>query len=104
MIVKTKKSTGNKYFVVYKRENHENTHFKAAVSVSKKYGNAVKRNKIKRQVREIVFKMDIMSNYDVFVVIKNNANTLDFNEIKSSIYTLVKRQNILRRNNNEKIN
>jgi len=26
MIVKTKQSTGNKYFVVYKKENHDNTH------------------------------------------------------------------------------
>jgi len=96
MIVKTKQSTGNKYFVVYKKENHDNTHFKVAISVSKKYGNAVKRNKIKRQVREIVFKMDIEPKFDVLVVIKVNAITLTFTEIKASIEQLVKKQNILR--------
>ena len=96
MIIKAKQSTGNKYFVVYKKENHENTHFKFAVSVSKKYGNAVQRNKIKRQVREIISKMDVMPKYDIFIVIKNKANELDFSKIKDMIYILVKKQNILR--------
>jgi ribonuclease P protein component len=96
MIMKQRKSTGNRFFVVYKKENHENTHFKAAISVSKKYGNAVKRNKIKRQVREILSKIDILPKFDIFIVIKNNANTLDFSEIKKSIETLIKKQNIMR--------
>ena len=47
-IMKKRLSTGNRYFVVYKKENHENTHFRTAISVSKKFGNAVKRNKIKK--------------------------------------------------------
>jgi ribonuclease P protein component len=96
MIMKQRKSTGNRFFVVYKKENHENTHFKAAISVSKKYGNAVKRNKIKRQVREILSKLDVMPKFDIFIVIKNNANTLSFSEIKTSIETLIKKQNIMR--------
>ena len=58
MIVKRRQSVGNKNFVLYKKENHENKHFRFAVSVSKKFGNAVKRNKIKRQVREVVSKHD----------------------------------------------
>ena len=94
MIIKDKKSVGNKYFVVYKKENHENTHFRFAVSVPKKYGNAVKRNKIKRQVREIVSKRDIFPQIDIFVVVKANANTLEFKDIKKSIETLIKKQNI----------
>ena len=96
MIMKARKSTGNRFLVVYKKENHDNTHFRAAISVSKKYGNAVKRNKIKRQVREIVSKLDILPNYDIFIVIKNNANTLEFSDIKRDIEMLIKKQNIMR--------
>jgi ribonuclease P protein component len=95
-IIKDKKSTGNKYFVVYIKENHDNDHFKAAISVSKKYGNAVKRNKIKRQTREIVYKLDILPVYDVFVVIKNSANELDFDQIKANITSLIKKHKITR--------
>lgn len=96
MIVKGRQSAGNKYFVVYKRINHENTHFKAAISVSKKYGNAVYRNKIKRQVREVVSKLDILPNYDIFVVIKPSSRGLSFNDIKSYVTKLVIKQNIMR--------
>jgi ribonuclease P protein component len=96
MIIKGKKSVGNKFFVLYKRENHENTHFRFAVSVSKKYGNAVKRNKIKRQTREIISKKDVFPNLDLFVVIKVPANKLSFQEIKQNLEYLIKKHKILR--------
>jgi ribonuclease P protein component len=96
MIMKTRQSTGNKYFVVYKKQNHDNNHFRFAISVSKKYGNAVKRNKIKRQIREIISKLDIMPDFDVFIVIKNSANTLEFSQISDQITLLIKKQKILR--------
>ena len=96
MIMKNKQSTGNRFFVVYKKENHENTHFRTAISVSKKFGNAVKRNKIKRQVRAIVSNLDVSPKNDLFIVIKNNANTLEFDEIKKHVTNLIQKQNILR--------
>jgi ribonuclease P protein component len=95
-IIKKRQSKGNKYFVLYKNENHDNKHFRFAVSVSKKFGNAVKRNKIKRQVREIISKKDIIDHYDIFIVVKNGANSLTFTEIKNSIEWLITKQNILR--------
>ena len=95
-IIKKRQSKGNQYFVLYKSENHENSHFRFAVSVSKKFGNAVKRNKIKRQIREIISKKEVIDHYDIFVVVKNNANSLLFAEIKKSIDWLISKQNILR--------
>lgn len=103
MIIRKRQSRGNQYFVLYKKENHEIPHFRYAVSVSKKYGNAVERNKIKRRVREIVAHSDIVNQYDIFIVVKNNANKLSFAEIKKSLEWLMMKQNILRRNHNEKI-
>ena len=102
MIIKKRQSRGNRYFVLYKAENHEIPHFRYAVSVSKKFGNAVKRNQIKRRVREIVANSNIMNHYDIFIVVKNDANSLNFAEIKTSLEGLMTKQNILRRNNDEK--
>lgn len=96
MIIKKRQSVANKHFVLYKKENHENHHFRFAVSVSKKYGNAVKRNKIKRQVREIIAKLDIISNIDIFIVVKPNLPNLEFAELEASLKQLVTRQKIMR--------
>ncbi|AIO18280.1 Ribonuclease P protein component [Candidatus Izimaplasma bacterium HR1] len=104
MIIRTRQSRGNRYFVLYKNENHEKPHFRYAVSVSKKFGNAVKRNQIKRRVREIISNLDIVNLYDIFVVVKNDARALNFTEIKNSIEGLMEKQNILRRKDNEKDN
>jgi ribonuclease P protein component len=95
-IIKLKQSVGNRHFVIYKKQNHENKHFRAAISVSKKFGNAVQRNKIKRQVRQIIGRFDILPNMDIFVVCKNAANQLSFSEIEQSLTALVNRLKILR--------
>jgi ribonuclease P protein component len=96
MIVRRRNSRGNKYFVLYKKENHENTHFRFAVSVSKKYGNAPERNKIKRRVREIISSYEIADQYDLFIVVKTESINLSFAEIKDSLDKLVRKQDILR--------
>jgi len=96
MIVKSRQSKANKYFVIYKKENHANHHFRFAVSVSKKFGNAVKRNKIKRQVREIISKQDIIDIFDVFIVVRIPSKDLSFSEINNAITSLIKKLNILR--------
>lgn len=97
MIIKRRQSKGNKYFVLYKNENHDITHFRYAVSVSKKFGNAVQRNQVKRRVRDIIANSNLNDQFDIFIVVKNNARSLDFTEIKNSIELLMKKQNILRR-------
>jgi ribonuclease P protein component len=94
-ILRTKKSKGNQYFVIYKKINHDMTHFRFAVSVSKKYGNAVERNKAKRYIREIVRQLDIDKPVDFFVVIKNKSKQLSFYQQKVQIKALLKKQGII---------
>ena len=52
-IFKEGTSFANRKFVVYQLENQKN-HFRVGLSVSKKLGNAVTRNQIKRRIRHII--------------------------------------------------
>ena len=92
-LLKLKQTVGDKYFVIYK-SNVKLSHFRFAVSVNKKYGNAPERNKAKRRVREIV-KLYSYNNIDFFIVIKTTVKELTFEEMHKKLLRLFKRSEIL---------
>ena len=94
-IIKFKDVIGGKHFVLYKKENHENNHYRFALSVPKKYGHAVERNQIKRRIRSIVREEKIVNNVDLFVVVKITASNLSFEEIKEELLDLFQKAQIL---------
>jgi ribonuclease P protein component len=53
-IYKHGKSVANRQLVLYYMQNQEVSHFRLGVTVSKKLGKAVVRNRIKRVVKEVV--------------------------------------------------
>lgn len=52
-IIKKAKFIKNEYFVIYNNENEEDK-LMFGIAVSRQYGHAVDRNRIKRQVRTII--------------------------------------------------
>jgi len=95
-ILSNKVRVGNKNFIIYYKKNETN-HFRLAISVSKKSGNAVFRNHLKRQIREIFRNLRLLE-YDIFVIVKVNDSNLSFEEIQKDIQYLVKKGKLL---NNE---
>ena len=92
-IIKKKNSVGNKYFVIYTMENNETSHFRFALSIGKKYGIAVLRNKMKRRVREVIRNnLNLIKNKDYVFVIKPLSKELDFLEIEKNIIYLLKKE------------
>lgn len=94
-IIKHKKFYSNKYFVVYKKENSETSHVRYALSVGKKIGNAVLRNKVKRQIRSVVDSiLDINQNLDVFIVVKSSILSIEYEQIIKQLIYLFNKLNI----------
>ncbi len=94
-ILKAHKSFSNKYFVVYKKENYEALNFRYAISVGKKLGNAVSRNKVKRQMRAIVDSILIPDlKMDVFIVARPSVSGLAYRQMYQNIIYLFNKLNI----------
>ena len=94
-IIKHKHSLANRSFIIYYVKNDLN-HARIGISVSKKLGKAVIRNKIKRQVRMIVQQtINFNDNYDYIVIVRNKYLDLDFisnlNELKYLYKKILKR-------------
>lgn len=97
-LIQKKDSVANKYFIVYKGHNQINQ-YRYCVSVGTKFGNAVKRNKVKRQIRHIISKItrEIKPNYDILIIIRPSANTLTFSELENHLLNVLRKGNLINR-------
>lgn len=95
-IIKSKNSVGNKNYIIYIKKNSEANHFRLAMSVSKKIGNAVVRNRQKRLIRQVFnkYKLEIKP-FDIFVIARNNSINLLYSEVESNLLHLLNKIDIL---------
>jgi ribonuclease P protein component len=72
-------------------------HSRYGLSVSKKVGNAVTRNRLKRRLREINRMESIKSGWDIVYIIRPAAAEASFSSLKRSVETLLIKADILER-------
>ncbi|WLR50863.1 ribonuclease P protein component [Bacillus tianshenii] len=96
-VFKKGKSTANRQFVIYVLKRGDLEHFRIGLSVSKKVGNAVVRNRIKRYVRQafLELKEDVHDQNDYVIIARNQAADLDFSQTKKSLIHVMKRAKVL---------
>lgn len=92
------KSAANQQFVVYSLPNPRIERFRMGVSVSKKLGSAVVRNRIRRMVKEIVRLQaeKIRSHYDFVIIARKPVAELDYKQMEKSLLHALKRAQLLR--------
>ena len=87
-----KKKISNKYVTIFFGilDNKNNNKLNISFVAKKKIGNAVKRNKIKRRLRNImndaIRKISIKFNYSYLVIAKPTMLNNEFNNIKESLF------------------
>ena len=87
-----KKKVTNKYVTIFFGQlvNKNNKRFNISFVTKKKLGNAIKRNKIKRRLRDIMNdafkKISIKLNYSYLVIAKPTMLNNDFKDIKETMF------------------
>lgn len=100
LIFKNGRSFANRQFIVYLYENNSVNHFRLGLSVSKKIGNAVTRNQIKRYVRQAFLELqnDIDAKNDYIVIARKPVRDMNYHQAKSSLIHVLKIAKALPRN------
>lgn len=89
-IFAAKHSFANKKFVVYTL-NVQQPHFRVGISVSKKLGHAVVRNRIKRLIRHAVSDLSPqLEKVDFVIIARSGVQEMSFEEIKKNLRHVLK--------------
>ena len=87
------KKISNKYFTIFfnKILNKDSNYLNVSFVTKKKIGNAVKRNKIKRRLKNItndaIKKISINFNYSYLVIAKNTVLNDEYTNIKQALFS-----------------
>ncbi len=86
---KSKNQTSSRYAYLYTYNNDNNYRF--GICVSKKVGNAVTRNFIKRRIKDIIDKSKLhFNNKDYIIVMKQSSKNASYSELNDDIINLLK--------------
>jgi ribonuclease P protein component len=97
-VYRVKNTAANMQFVIFFRKNKQTALFRAGISVSKKNGNAVIRNRLRRVIKEILrqHKEEIVSQMDFVVVARKGIELIPFHDLEKNLLHVLKRAKLLR--------
>ena len=87
----------NGFLVLYARPNRSSAN-RVGITVSKKLGHAVVRNRIRRRLRE-VYRLNedkFLPGYDIVVVARSRSISADFSKLTKAYLSLAEKAGILR--------
>ncbi|MCL6585145.1 MAG: ribonuclease P protein component [Anoxybacillus sp.] len=91
------KSMANRQFVVYVFDRPEQPFFRLGLSVSKKIGKAVVRNRVKRYIRQVFLELreQIAPGKDYVVIARIPTSEMNYAEVKKSLIHVLKKAGVL---------
>ena len=90
------KGVANSYFVLYARPNRSQSNH-VGITVSKKLGHAVVRNRTRRRIREIyrLHEEAFLPGWDIVVVARTRAVDAEFSKLTAAFLFLAKKSGLL---------
>lgn len=87
IVFKNGKSYANRQFVLYFLKKDNQDKYRVGLSVSKKIGNAVTRNQVKRYVKQVFIELndELLQNMDYVIIARKPTSEMDFHEVKKSL-------------------
>ncbi|KMK77896.1 ribonuclease P protein component [Alkalihalobacillus pseudalcaliphilus] len=92
-------SVANRQFVIYALAKEEQNQFRLGLSVSKKVGNAVTRNRVKRMIRTFfqTYKERLHTEYDFVVIARKPVATMEYAEVEASLLHVLRKGRYLKK-------
>lgn len=87
-------SFADKYLVIYVAENNKNRNL-LGLSISKKLGKSVVRNRVRRLIKETYRKQKLKQGKSIVIIARPAAKTADYYRIESSLVYLLKKHGII---------
>ena len=86
------KSAASQYIVIYIRRNNSNQN-RLGITVSKKIGGAVQRNRVRRKLKEIYRLSEVKLNpgHDIVIVARVKSRDAKYHELETSVLSLFKK-------------
>ena len=94
-IIKENRPFKYKDYVIY-IDKRETSVYRFGFSVGKKIGNAVVRNHIKRQIKEIVSQNDYKNNFDCIIIVGKGILSRSFNEMSDNLNFALQKLNLVK--------
>lgn len=95
-IIHNNKPLKYKDYIIYIEKDDNIKYYNFGLSVGKKVGNAVCRNKIKRQLKSIIDKKDYQNNFKCIIIVGKGIKERSFNEIETNLFNALEQLNIIK--------
>ena len=99
-IIKNNKAYKYKDYIIYLSKTTDI--YKFGISVGKKIGNAVTRNKYKRQIRSIIDKNKYIDGFNCIIILGKGILNKTYKEMEENLIFAFKKLNIIKENDYEK--